>query len=814
MFKYSLQQIAQLTNSKVVCGDASINISNVCLDSRNYNLDSNTIFIAIVGKQHNGHNYIREMHCKGCRLFWIQEGQNVPELPNANVLQSKNVLEAYQNLISDFRNHFKNPIVGITGSNGKTVVKEWLYSILSMHTNAVRSPRSYNSQIGVPLSLQLLDNKYDIAIIEAGISEYGEMAKLEKMISPEIGVFTNIGDAHQENFSTIKDKVAEKIKLFKNSKQLIYCADYNEIHQQANQLVNIELFAWSTKNQGNVNVEISKSEKSTQIRIACKGEEIKINIPYVDSASIENAITVCIAAHLLNVPTEIISRINTVPPVEMRLELKQAKNNSTIINDSYNSDVQSLKIALEVLSKQSQQEKKTLILSDIQQNSADKKSMYIQVQEMIENSCVDRFVGVGGEVSTHLKNIAGAEFYENTQDLLTDKNFKYSNEVILLKGARSFLFEKIASSFEFQTHKTVLEINMQAMVNNLNYYKSKLKPETKITVMVKAFSYGSGSYEIAHLLEHHKVDYLAVAFIDEGIELRNAGVRLPIIVMNPERGIMEDLFAYDLEPEIHNFDVLQEFAYHCKNNKEKVFSAHIKFDTGMKRYGFSLQETNCVIAELQKIKNMKVASVFSHLVGADSTELDDFTQEQLDIFKSICNEFDSSFDYKIIKHILNSAGIERFSSYQFDMVRLGIGLYGISAVDQSKMQNISTLKTFVSSLRNVSKDKTVGYSRRGKLQRDSKIAVLPIGYADGLNRGLSRGTGSVVINGQKVPIVGNICMDATMVDVTNIDVAIGDEVIIFGEQLPISEMAELLNTIPYEIITSVSRRVKRVYVYE
>lgn len=815
MFSYKLSDISKITKSEYA-GKSDIYINHIQIDSRTYFDVSQSIFLAIPGKQHNGHSYIKDLYDKGCRNFWVQNNQTYPQFSDANYIISKNVIDAFQCLISNFRSKFTFPIIGITGSNGKTIVKEWLYHICKQEYSVVRSPRSFNSQIGVPLSLMLLDSTNNFGIIEAGISELNEMVLLEKMIHPTIGIFTNIGDAHQENFKSLQEKVQEKMKLFTHTKKLIYCSDYEIIHAEALQLQNTKLYSWGFAENSMIQASVSSKGSISYITLHWEHKTHSFTIPFTDKASVENAIHCFVTLIAIGISDETTEYFIDLPQIAMRLELKSGKNNCTLINDSYNSDFQSVKIALEFLSQQKQNNNKTLLLSDVKQTGIPLDELYKNIADLINQYSISRVIGVGTDISKYLKTyIPQGSYYESTQAFLTHfQTHVFRDETILLKAAREFQFELIAKQIENQTHQTVLDINLNAIVTNLHYFKSYLQPKTKIMVMVKAFSYGSGSFEIANILQHHRVDYLAVAFVDEGVELRNAGITLPIVVMNPEYGMMNQLFEYNLEPNIHNFSVLQEYVQICEQYPEKTFPIHIKIDTGMARYGFSPEEIPLLSKELPLISNCKIASVFSHLVGSDEARFDDFTETQIQLFKTLSKEITKQFSYPIMLHILNSAGIERFSQHQFDMVRLGIGLYGISSLNDENCMNISTLKTFVSGIREMQTGTTVGYSRNGKILKPSIIGVLPIGYADGLSRKLSNGVGSVIVNKVEVPIIGNICMDATMIDITNVDVSLGDEVIVFGKELPISVMAKKIGTIPYEIITSVSRRVKRIYYFE
>ncbi|OQA94534.1 MAG: Alanine racemase [Bacteroidetes bacterium ADurb.Bin217] len=816
MFAYSVSDICSITQSTCV-GNPSSRIDSVYIDSKTIPSHASAVFIAIVGAKHNGHSFISELYHRGVRNFWVQLHADYPLFDDATYIISEHPIHALQLLMAHYRGQFSIPIVGITGSNGKTIVKEWLYTIAKHYTAIARSPRSYNSQIGVPLSLTSLDTHHTIGLFEAGISQPNEMSNIELMLKPSIGIFTNIGDAHQEHFVDIEHKVAEKMKLFASVSTLIYCKDYELIHKHAQNLAHTILHAWScTDNSADIFVTYSSTKTHTTITLRYYAELFSFDIPFCDKASIENAVHCCIAGLVLELPKQFLRHFETLPQVAMRLEQKSGKHSCTIINDSYNSDLQSLTVALQFLSQQNQHPNKTLILSDLKQTGTDKQTLYSHIASLIQSYGISKCIGIGHDVQTYLKpHIPKGLFFNRTIDFLEAyPTLQFHNEAILLKAAREFEFETIAKKLEFQTHQTVLEINLNAILYNLQYFRSYLDARTKVMVMVKAFSYGSGSYEIANILQNNKVDYLAVAFADEGIELRNAGITVPIVVMNPETGMMQQIFEHTLEPSIHNWFALEEFKRYCSSHPEAIHQCHIKIDTGMARYGFAPSEITQLVEELHAITNCSIRSVFSHLVGSDDSQFDAFTEQQISTFVQSSSHICAQFSYPILRHILNSAGIERFSTYQFDMVRLGIGLYGISATHENNCMHISTLKTFISEIRTMPAGTTVGYSRKGSVKRDSRIGVLPIGYADGLNRKLSNGVGTVIVNNTEVPIIGNICMDATMIDLTDVDAEIGDEVILFGKDLPITRMAEKLETIPYEIITSVSRRVKRLYYFE
>lgn len=821
MFSYTLSHIARHTNS-TLHGNGALAITSVQTDSRNFSASPQAVFLALVGKQRNAHAFVAQLYEQGQRIFWVQEGEKFPLYTDAHYIVSQSTLAAFQQLMQHYREQFSFPLVAITGSNGKTIVKEWLYHILKHEMAVVRSPKSYNSQIGVPLSLLLLQENYNCAIMEAGISQCGEMERLEKILQPTIGIFTTIGDAHQENFQSIEQKVVEKMKLFTHCKQLVYCADYELIHKHAQQLPHTECVAWSFSGNAPIQVSYAPQFEHTIIYIDWKSEasippnRYEFTIPFNDRASIENAVQCFVCAQLLHISPNNTQYFSDLPQIAMRLEQIAGTHNCTIINDSYNSDLQSITIALQFLSQQKQHDKKTLILSDVKQTGVEKSELYKTIAQLIQQYDIQKVIGVGSDVSTYLPQfIIHGSYFKNTQELLVNlPDFRFADETILLKAAREYEFEKIAHKLELQTHQTVLEINLNAMIHNLNYFKSQLQPATKIMVMVKAFSYGSGSYEIANILQHQGVDYLAVAFVDEGIELRNAGIRTPIIVMNPEYGMLAQLYEYDLEPNIHNFNVLAELAEFQKTHNVAHVPIHVKLDTGMARYGFRENDIPQLLQQISAIENCRIQSVFSHLVGSDEERFDEFTHHQIELFTRMAKTIQNALPYPVMRHIVNSAGIERFAHAQFDMVRLGIGLYGISATNQANCMHVSTLKTCISDIRTMQSGETVGYCRNGKILRPSKIAVLPIGYADGLRRKLGNGAGQVLVGTQLAPIIGNVCMDATMIDITGIETEIGAEVILFGAELPISDMAQKLETIPYEVITSISRRVKRVYYYE
>lgn len=815
---YTFSKIAKVLSNKFYIKNDCI-IKYLTIDSRTIHTPENTIFFAIKGNFNDGHNFINELYKNGIRNFCINSYfTQYINFTDANFIIVSNTVLALQNLAEYHRKLFNIPVIAITGSNGKTIVKEWLRFFLSKTHKVVCSPKSYNSQIGVPLSVWEMNTNHQIAIFEAGISKPLEMSKLERILMPDIGIFTNIGDAHQENFLTIEQKIQEKLHLFKNVKKIIYPFDNKLIKNNINKISkNKEFFAWSLTQQCDLQlIEIVK-KNFFEIRLLYKNKEYSIKTRLNDKASIENMMTVLSALLVLN-PEITPDKYDflEISPVEMRLQQIQGTNNCTIINDSYNSDLTSLRVAIEVLNTQKQHKKSTLILSEILQIGKNEFDIYSEIASIIKNSSINRFVGIGISFLKH-KSLFGKNSYlfETTLDFISQINkFDFNNEAILVKGSRKFNFESITEKLQQKNHNTVLEISIPALENNLIYFRNKIKPQTKLMIMLKAFSYGSGTYEIANWLQRKNIDYIAVAIADEGFELRKAGITTPIMILNPDSSNFSSYCDFNLEPEIYNFRILDEFYNSIKDKVTLPYPIHIKINTGMNRVGFNFNQIEELSELLKKMDKIFVKSVFSHLVGSGEQEFDNFTKQQFNLFIKSCLLLQNKIDYNFIKHILNSAGIERFPQYELDMVRLGIGLYGVSS-DNANLRNISTLKTKIIHIQQVSKEETIGYSRKGKLQRDSKIATIPIGYADGLNRQLSNGIGYVLVNGQKAKIVGNICMDLTMIDVTDIDnVKEDDEAIIFGEKPSITELAEKLGTIPYEILTSISQRVKRIYIWE
>ena len=820
---YSLEKVTALIGARRF-GNAEARIDWLLTDSRSLAFPETTLFFALRTPVGDGHKYIPDLYRRGVRNFVVG---TVPEnyetdYPDANFLRVLSPLKALQRLAERHREEYVLPVIGITGSNGKTVVKEWIYQLLMLSMNVTRSPRSYNSQVGVPLSVWLLDERSRIGVFEAGISQPGEMQALRAIIQPTIGVMTNIGPAHQENFSTIQEKCHEKLLLFKDAKVLIYNADEAVVAESVHDFgFGGQLFGWSRKDE-NATVFVRAIEPTedgkTRIAYFFNGTAAEYTLPFADEASIQNSITaLCVCLYLGLTPADIARRMALLEPVAMRLEVVQGVRGCTLINDAYNSDAAALDIALDFMNRRAKEQAakgRTLILSDIFQTGIPAEELYAKVADMLKSRGVERLIGVGPAISAaHTLFSIKKSFYPTSEALLESGELDtIHDEIILLKGARNFGFEQIAKALSLRVHETTLDVNLEAIAENLHFYRSFMKPETKLTCMVKASAYGAGSVEIAKTLQERGVDYLAVAVADEGAELRRAGITAGIIVMNPEMSAFGTLFEYELEPEIYSFNLLDALIRAARRQGITDFPVHLKLDTGMHRLGFNPKtDIPVLIDRLSHQRALIPRSVFSHFVGADSDGFDDFSEKQFKLFDEASRTLQAAFPHKILRHICNSAGIERFPERHLDMVRLGLGLYGIDPIDNRVLHNVATLRTTILQIRDVPAGDSIGYSRKTVLDRPSRIAAIPIGYADGLNRHLGNRRGYCLVNGQKADYVGNICMDVCMIDVTDIPCREGDSVEIFGDALPVTVLSDLLGTIPYEVLTSVSNRVKRVY---
>lgn len=801
---------------------ATTEIDTISIDSRSMQNNVNTLFFALVGPNYDAHQYIPELIAQGVQNFVVT---NIPEhlLNKATFFVVKDTKVALQKFAIYYRSLFDFQVIGITGSNGKTIVKEWLNFLLSPDYNIIRSPKSYNSQIGVPLSVIAINEKHNLGIFEAGISTVDEMQTLQKIIQPTIGLLTNIGSAHDEGFENIGEKIKEKLQLFKDVDVLIY--NKNKTIEQFLPSLGIptsgtrNLFSWSCKDkEADVFIRKNVVLDKTHLMVHYQKENFEVKVPFLDDASVENSIQCLMVLLYFGYSFETIeNRMELLYPVEMRLKVKNGINNTTIIDDSYSSDFQSLKIALDFLESQKQHKKKTLILSDIFQSGLSNDELYARVSQLIIANKINRVIGIGETISNYKTKFINCETFKSTDDFIEAfDSLTFENETLLVKGARSFGFEKIVTLLEQKTHETVLEINLNAISHNLSYYKTKLKSTTKLMVMVKAFGYGNGGFEIAKLLEHLKVDYLGVAFADEGISLKLAGIKTNIMVLNPENTSFPSIIQYELEPEIYCMKGLNSFLKIAQQKELQHYPIHLKIDTGMHRLGFQEHDLPALIETLKNTPSIKVKSILSHLATSDDLENQDFAKQQLVLFENLSKKIMEELEITPIRHILNTSGISNFSESQYDMVRLGIGLYGISndEKEQKYLENVSTLKSVISQIKTISQGESVGYSRRFIAERTTKIATIPIGYADGISRSWGNQVGYIMIKNKKAPIVGSICMDMLMVDCTAIDCNEGDSVIIFGGNLTVKEMAEKTNTIPYEILTSISQRVKRIFYRE
>jgi Alr-MurF fusion protein len=810
-------------------------IEALSIDSRSIEHPENSLFIALKTQLRDGHAYIKDAWQKGVRNFLVSQDIEPSAFPGINIIKVKNTLAALQQIAAMHRKQYNIPVIGITGSNGKTIVKEWLYQLLSNHFNTVRSPKSYNSQVGVPLAVWQMNNEHQLGIFEAGISQPGEMENLERIIQPTIGIFTNIGEAHSEGFMNARQKINEKLVLFRNATQLVYCRDHAELNQCIVQYMHqvkggkseepLQLFTWSQKKEADLRItEVTKTGNKTNISGFYKGKETVLTIPFTDEASVENVIHCWCIMLLLGInPKDIKTGMQALQQVSMRLELRHGINDCTVINDAYNSDLTSVQLALNYLDQQKQHNHHTVIMSDILQPGKRDLDLYDEVAMLISKRNIQRFIGIGPAINKNKASFRKYKklrsiFFKSTEDFL--KNFyllTFEKEAILLKGARVFAFEKIGLILEQKVHQTVMSIDLSALTHNLNVFRAELSPDVKTMAMVKAFAYGSGSYEIANHLQYAGVDYLAVAYTEEGIALRKAGIKIPIMVMSPDATAFDRMIAWKLEPEIFNFRSLEAFTTIAETLQVQNYPVHIKLDTGMHRLGFIPADIDELGTRIQQLQSIEVASIFSHLAASDDGKEDAFTLQQGKLFEAMSNQLISTLPNKPFRHLCNSAGIIRHHSLHYDMVRIGLGLYGVdsSHVLQNKLKQISTLITNIAQIHHVPKGDSIGYGHHTISDHDMRVATICIGYADGYPRSLGNSKAHVLISGKAAATIGSICMDMCMVDITHIPEAKeGDDVIIFGSELPVTQLATWAGTISYEIMTNISQRVKRVYVNE
>lgn len=819
---YTIEKITTLIGAHHY-GENAADVAFILTDSRSLCFPEETLFFALQTNRNDGHKYIPELYQRGVRNFVVTDvpADRAETYPDANFLKVSNTLKALQRLAERHRDEFDIPVVGITGSNGKTMVKEWLYQLLSPEMFVTRSPRSYNSQIGVPLSVWLMDEHTQVGVFEAGISKPGEMAALRAIIRPTIAVLTNLGTAHQENFSSMEAKCREKLVLFHDARTVVYDADDAIVRRIVSETdIQGETIAWSRrdKNAAFYVSEVKKEDAMSVVSYIYKGVAGRYSLPFIDAASVSNSIICAVVALQLGLSRDALDRrMRLLEPVAMRLEVKEGQHGCTLINDSYNSDINSLDIALDFMNRRTDHKgrRHTLILSDIYQSGKASRELYKEVSDLALKRDVEKFIGIGPQLCAQAEEIQLPEkfFFHTVEQFIHSEVFRsLHNEVILLKGARKFGFDQVTELLVKKVHETILEVNLNNVVENLNHYRSFLKPTTKLVCMIKADAYGSGSVEIAKTLQDHRVDYLAVAVADEGVTLRRNGITANVMIMNPEMTAFKTMFDYDLEPEVYSFRLLEALIRAAEKEGITDYPVHVKLDTGMHRLGFDpTADMKRLIDRLKHQNAIIPRSVFSHFVGSDSDAFDDFSARQFALFDAGSKQLQAAFSHKILRHMDNSAGIEHFPERQMDMCRLGLGLYGVDPRTNAMLQNVSTLKTTILQMHCVKAGETVGYSRKGVIEHDSLIAAIPIGYADGLDRRLGNRRCYCLVNGKKAPYVGNICMDVAMIDVTGIDCREGDSVEIFGDHLPVTVLSDVLETIPYEVLTGVSTRVKRVY---
>jgi len=831
--KYSIDELSQAMHARVEGSEEMakrLAVNWLLTDSRSLCFPQETLFFALRTSRNDGANYVSDLYQRGVRVFCVREDCDLSArpLPQAVLLRVADTLQALQDLAAYHRNKFRIPVIAITGSNGKTTVKEWLYQLLSPERHVARSPRSYNSQVGVPLSLWLINQHTDVAIIEAGISRPGEMERLERIIRPTVGVLTNIGQAHQENFLSFDIKCTEKMQLLMHCETAVLNMSDNCIGHCADALPpSVERVTWNTlenarPNDPDVVVRgMAKEEYRTTVYFSYRNEAAKFSIPFTNQAAVENSVTCLTVCLSLGMEVaEVCRRLERLEPVAMRMEVKDGVRGCTLINDSYNSDIHSLDIALDFMNRRSdaKQQHRTLILSDILQSGENPRSLYSQVAQMASRRNIEKVVGVGTEIGECADFFPmECHFFRSTEELLKSDVFAaLHDEFILIKGARQFQFDRLCDQLTLKVHQTTLEVNLNALVSNVNYYRKFLRPETKMVCMVKASGYGVGAIEVSKTLQDHGVDYLAVAVADEGADLRRAGITANIMVMNPEMTSFKMLFDYHLEPEVFSFDILEALIRAAEKEGITSFPVHIKLDTGMHRLGFNPEtDMDRLIDRLTRQSAIVPCSVFSHFVGSDSDVFDDFSRHQFALFEAASRQLQAAYSHHILRHICNTAGIEHFSEWQMDMVRLGLGLYGINPRNNRVLHNVASLKTTILQVREIPAGDSVGYSRKTFVDRSSRVAAIPIGYADGLNRKLGNRNCYCLVHGQKAPYLGNICMDVCMIDVTDIpDVKTGDCVTIFGDGLPVTVLSDAIGTIPYEILTGISQRVQHIYNYE
>ena len=819
LISFTPSLLEKITGGAGLGKDPGQAIAQISIDSRQVLHPQQNLFVALKGAKADGISFVPELLDLGVSYFLVDDQTSIPSswLDRGYFIQVKDTRIALQSLATYQRVQFTKPVVGITGSNGKTIVKEWLGQVLSQQFAVAKSPKSYNSQVGVPLSIFGIQSYHQVALLEAGVSKTGDMDTLAQMIQPGLGIFTNIGSAHEEGFPDIKEKIAEKLKLFAGVNFLLYCKDHDLLAQEIEQQLPTEKrISWSKKAGAEYLVSWKNQETHSRIVVMkSDGQTFTFQVPFTDQASLENVTHVILASLSLGQEVKSIQEgLSHLMPVDMRLTLKPGLNDSLLIDDTYNNDLAGLKVALEFLSQQRPKRSKILIISDLLQQGLPEK-VYKEVADLIQSYGIDQVIGVGTQIQ-HLETLLGkgVRTFSNTEQLLLElQPEQFQNDLILITGAREYTFERVVNRLQQRIHGTTLEINLNALTHNFNFYKRQLAPSTRVMVMVKAFAYGGGAAEIANHLQTLGADYLAVAYTDEGVSLRKQGIQLPIMVLNPVEESFDLLSQYQLEPVVFSPEFFRKLGAYVQHQSLQL-SIHLDLDTGMNRLGFEQEQLVELMDLIQQYPQLQLASVYTHLVGADEEVHDDFSLHQLQQFQEMSESICSILSYKPLRHALNSAGIVRYPDFQLDMVRLGIGLYGVEVTGKHdrSLKAVSTLKTTISQVKTLAAGATVGYSRKGSLPEGGRIATLALGYADGYDRRFSQGKGYVLIDSKKAPVIGNVCMDMVMVDVSAIPgVKAGDEAIVYGEEISLKELADCIGTIPYELLTNISGRVKRVY---
>jgi alanine racemase len=819
--RYSLDHIASVAGG-IIAGKRGIEIGNIIIDSRSFFNTRETLFIALEGPNHDGHRFIEGLYKRGVRGFMVSKDYLIPDdIKDAGFVFVEDTLRSFQKIAAFHRDSFTGKVIGITGSNGKTIVKEWLGQVLGNYATVSRSPKSFNSQVGVPLSVLMMDADQEYHILEAGISRPEEMRFLEEIIKPDIGILTNIGDAHQENFKSLTDKVNEKLLLFKDSKAIVFNGDDELVRNSISSSFHgsgKEFLTWSFSREADLRItDYHVTGAATILKADYRGKQLEVAVPFTDQASIQNIMHIWLTCCYLDIPEDIImNSLGDLESVAMRLEQKEGIGGCALINDYYNADLHSLSIAIDLLINQLPQKKKSIIISELLQTGLGTEELIDQLNALIHDKDLYRIIGIGELFTGYREKFEfKLQSFADTDSFLDKFDFSsFRDEAILLKGARKYKFERISRRLEKRVHNTYVEVSMGNLLHNLDYFRSRVSRGTRIMAMVKAASYGSGTHEIGKFLAHHRIDYLGVAFADEGVLLRESGIDVPVMVMNPGLNSFDILIENRLEPEIFSIQTLNGFLQAARGAGVRNYPVHIKIDTGMHRLGFQPDEINELLSTINSQSTIKIESVFSHLSSADDPASDNFTIRQADIFSKVCNEIKSSVNYDFLRHLVNTSGIIRFPEYHFEMVRLGIGLYGIDTSWQADLKPVVSLKSVITQVHSLSKNEPVGYGNSGKMSADGRIAVIPAGYADGIDTRLGNGKGRFIVNGSTVPTVGRICMDMCMLDISTVEAAVGDEVIIIGKGAELHDMASELNTIPYEILTRIPQRVKRIFLFE